>query len=394
MARKRKGDKIDGWVVLDKPVGLGSTPAVGKVRRLFGAQKAGHGGTLDPLASGVLPIALGEATKTVPFVMDGRKEYRFTLRFGQARSTEDLEGEVTATSDVRPEDDAIRAALAAFVGTIQQMPPAFSALKIDGKRAYDLARAGEAVGLKPRPVSIERLELIGRPDADHADFVVSCGKGTYIRSLGRDLALALGPSDTSVSCSDRRRPFREEAAISLPNWRPSAYSPLLGPWPRRDRAGRHPGAGPDGGPSGPAAPRPAGALDPGRTAVRRPFTRRGRQQAGRAGPFGRRGSQAGTRLQPLSRWRVPMSITAVRKAELIKSYAQAEGDTGSPEVQVAILSERISNLTEHFKGHAKDHHSRRGLLKLVGQRRRLLDYLKAKDNKRYDTLIERLGLRR
>ena len=192
MARRKKGDKIDGWVVLDKPVGLGSTPAVSRVRRLFGAQKAGHGGTLDPLASGVLPIALGEATKTVPFVMDGRKEYRFTLCFGEARSTEDAEGEVTATSEVRPTDPAIRAALPGFMGEIDQTPPAFSALKIDGERAYALARAGEAVDMKPRKVTIGRLELVGRPDSDHADFVVGCGKGTYIRSLGRDLARALG----------------------------------------------------------------------------------------------------------------------------------------------------------------------------------------------------------
>src|SRR5918995_661554 len=141
MSRKRKGDKIDGWVVLDKPVGLGSTPAVSRVRRLFGAQKAGHGGTLDPLATGVLPIALGEATKTVPFVMDGRKEYRFTLRFGEARSTEDAEGEV------------IRQALTRFIGHVEQMPPVFSALKIEGKRAYDLARAGQTVELKSRTVT-------------------------------------------------------------------------------------------------------------------------------------------------------------------------------------------------------------------------------------------------
>ena len=227
---KRKGEKVDGWVILDKPVGLGSTPAVGKVRRLFGAQKAGHGGTLDPLASGVLPIALGEATKTVPFVMDGRKEYRFTLAFGEARSTEDREGEVTATSDVRPGDAAIAAALGAFTGDIEQIPPAFSALKIDGKRAYDLARAGEAVEMKPRRVTIERLELTGRPDADHADFVVACGKGTYIRSLGRDLALALG-SVGHLSALRRTvaGPFREEAAISLPKLEALGHiPPLLG----------------------------------------------------------------------------------------------------------------------------------------------------------------------
>jgi tRNA pseudouridine55 synthase len=228
MSRRKKGDKIDGWVVLDKPVGLGSTPAVSRVRRLFGARKAGHGGTLDPLASGVLPIALGEATKTVPFVMDGRKEYRFTLCFGQARSTEDAEGEVTATSDLRPTDEEIRRALAAFVGDIEQVPPAFSALKVEGKRAYDLARAGQPVDLKPRRVLIERLALLGRPDTDHADFVVSCGKGTYIRSLGRDLALSLG---TVGHLSALRRtavgPFREDAAISLPKLEALGHIPAL-----------------------------------------------------------------------------------------------------------------------------------------------------------------------
>jgi tRNA pseudouridine55 synthase len=228
MSRRKTGDKVDGWVILDKPLGLGSTPAVSRVRRLFGAQKAGHGGTLDPLASGVLPIALGEATKTVPFVMDGRKEYRFTLRFGQARSTEDAEGEVTATSDVRPTDAAIQGALAAFVGELEQVPPAFSALKVDGKRAYDLARAGEPVDLKARRIVIESLELLGRADTDHADFVVSCGKGTYIRSLGRDLALALG---TVGYLSALRRtavgPFREEAAISLPKLEALGHIPAL-----------------------------------------------------------------------------------------------------------------------------------------------------------------------
>ena len=227
---KRPKNKVDGWVVLDKPLGMGSTTAVGRVRWLFGAAKAGHGGTLDPLATGILPIALGEATKTVPFVMDGRKEYRFTLRFGEARSTEDGEGEVTATSDARPTDAAIRAALSAFVGEIDQMPPAFSALKIGGERAYDLARAGKPVDLKARKVSIERLELLGRPDADHADFVVGCGKGTYIRSLGRDLALALG---TVGYLSALRRtvagPFREEGSISLPKLEALGHiPPLLG----------------------------------------------------------------------------------------------------------------------------------------------------------------------
>jgi len=227
---KREKQKIDGWVVLDKPVGIGSTQAVGRVRRLFNAEKAGHGGTLDPLASGVLPIALGEATKTVPFVMDGAKEYRFTICFGEARSTEDAEGEVTASSDVRPTDEAIRAALPGFVGEIEQVPPAFSALKIGGKRAYDLARAGETVDLKARRVRIDQLELLARPDANHADFRVACGKGTYIRSLGRDLAQALG---TVGYLSFLRRtaagPFREEAAISLSKLEALGHiPPLLG----------------------------------------------------------------------------------------------------------------------------------------------------------------------
>jgi tRNA pseudouridine55 synthase len=230
MSARRPRQKIDGWVVLDKPLGMGSTKAVGRVRWLFGAEKAGHGGTLDPLATGVLPIALGEATKTVPFVMDGRKEYRFTLRFGEARSTEDAEGEVTATNDARPTDAEIRAVLGHFTGEIEQVPPAFSALKVGGERAYDLARKGEKPDLKPRRVIIERLELSGRPDRDHADFVVGCGKGTYIRSLGRDLAESLG---TVGHLSALRRtaagPFREEAAISLPKLEALGHiPPLLG----------------------------------------------------------------------------------------------------------------------------------------------------------------------
>jgi tRNA pseudouridine55 synthase len=226
--RGKRGAKVDGWVILDKPIGIGSTQAVGKVRRLFGADKAGHGGTLDPLASGVLPIALGEATKTVPFVMDGRKEYRFTLRFGEARSTEDAEGEIVATSEVRPTEQQIRDILPRFTGDITQTPPAFSAVKIAGQRAYDLARAGMAVDLKPRQVRIDRLQLVARPEADHADFVVECGKGTYIRSLGRDLARALG---TVGHLSALRRtvagPFTEQAAISLSKLESLGHIPAL-----------------------------------------------------------------------------------------------------------------------------------------------------------------------
>jgi tRNA pseudouridine55 synthase len=216
MARKRRGQKVDGWLILDKHAGITSTSAVAAVRRFFDAAKAGHGGTLDPLATGLLPIALGEATKTVPYVMDGMKTYRFTLKFGEARVTDDAEGEVIATSEWRPEDDAIRTALAGFRGTIMQRPPIFSALKIDGQRAYDLARAGEAVELAPREALIERFELIARPDADHALFEVRSGKGAYMRSLARDLAEALG-SRGHVSALRRIAvgPFYEAHGISL-----------------------------------------------------------------------------------------------------------------------------------------------------------------------------------
>ena len=226
--RRREKRDVHGWLVLDKPIGMTSTHAVSVVKRLFQARRVGHAGTLDPLASGCLPIALGEATKTVPFVMDGRKEYRFTLRFGEARTTEDAEGEVTATSDVRPTDEVIRAVLGRFTGDIEQVPPVFSALKVGGARSYDLARKGQAPDLKPRRVVIERLEFLGRPDRDHADFVVSCGKGTYIRSLGRDLAGALG---TVGHLSALRRtaagPFREEAAISLSKLEALGHIPAL-----------------------------------------------------------------------------------------------------------------------------------------------------------------------
>ena len=216
MGRRKKGDPVHGWVCLDKPLELGSTGAVGKVRAMLKAQKAGHAGTLDPLATGVLPIALGEATKTMPFVADSSKSYRFTVRWGLQTTTLDLEGEVCATSDVRPTVEAATEALKAFVGEIQQVPPAFSAIKIDGERAYDLARAGEAPEMVARPVTIHAARVVGGDDADHLTVEIDCGKGTYVRSLARDLALALGTVG-HVSALRRTRvgPFSESMAISL-----------------------------------------------------------------------------------------------------------------------------------------------------------------------------------
>jgi tRNA pseudouridine55 synthase len=189
--RKPKGRPISGWLILDKPVDFGSTEAVSKIKWLYKAQKAGHAGTLDPLASGMLPIALGDATKTVPYVMDGRKIYEFTVGWGEERSTDDLEGEVVRSSDARPAEEAIRALLPKYTGVIEQVPPQFSAIKIAGERAYDLAREGEAVEIPAREVEIHRLTLL-HADADRAHFEVECGKGTYVRSLARDLGRDLG----------------------------------------------------------------------------------------------------------------------------------------------------------------------------------------------------------
>ena len=192
--KQKRRDKRDvhGWVVLDKPVGMTSTHAVSVVKRLFSAKRCGHAGTLDPLASGALPIALGEATKTVPFVMDGRKLYRFTIRWGEERDTDDAEGRTVSISKERPAPEAVHALLPSYTGLIQQIPPRYSAIKIEGERAYDLARDGEQVELAPRPVEIGRLELVNIPDPDHAVLEAECGKGTYVRSLARDLGRALG----------------------------------------------------------------------------------------------------------------------------------------------------------------------------------------------------------
>jgi tRNA pseudouridine55 synthase len=192
MARRKKGKPVHGWLVFDKPAGMTSPQAVGLVRRLFDAQKAGHAGTLDPLATGILPIALGEATKTVPYAVDGVKHYRFTVRWGAETNTDDAEGEVTAQSDVRPAREAIEAVLGDFTGEIMQVPPAFSAIKVDGARAYDLARDGETVVLASRPVNVEELRLIEVPDRDTAVFETRCGKGTYVRALARDMGRTLG----------------------------------------------------------------------------------------------------------------------------------------------------------------------------------------------------------
>ena len=215
MGRRKKGQDVDGWIILDKPADMTSTQAVSAVRRIFDAKKAGHAGTLDPLATGLLPIALGEATKTVPFAQEGEKTYRFTVKWGESTDTLDAEGEVIAESDVRPMRSDVEAVLDRFVGEIDQIPPAYSAIKVAGERAYDLAREGESVTIEPRNVYIEKLTVTDHTETE-TTFECRCGKGTYIRSLARDLARDLGTFG-HVSFLKRASvgPLDEKSAISL-----------------------------------------------------------------------------------------------------------------------------------------------------------------------------------
>jgi tRNA pseudouridine55 synthase len=223
MARRKKGKAVHGWVVLDKPLGLTSTQALGAVQRLFDAQKAGHAGTLDPLATGILPLAFGEATKTVSFAVDGEKAYRFTVRWGAETTTDDAEGEVTATSDRRPTLGEIEAALPRFIGEVMQVPPAFSAIKVQGERAYDLARDGETVILEPRPVIIDHLAMLDMPDADTTVLEAECGKGTYVRAIARDLGRLLGCHGHVIGLRRTRvGPFGEDDAVTLDELRATA----------------------------------------------------------------------------------------------------------------------------------------------------------------------------
>lgn len=228
MARRKKGRAVSGWLVVDKPAGLTSTAVVNKVRWAFDAQKAGHAGTLDPEATGILAVALGEATKTVPYITDATKAYRFTVRLGAATNTDDADGEVIATSDTRPSDAEITAALPAFTGDIMQVPPQFSAVKIDGERAYKLARAGEEMEIAARPLFVESLEVVERPDPDTLILDMVCGKGGYVRSIARDLGDALGCKGHVLSL---RRiwsgPFELEDAVTLDRVEALAKSPEI-----------------------------------------------------------------------------------------------------------------------------------------------------------------------
>ena len=217
MSRRKKGKPINGWLVFDKPLGMTSTQAVGFVKRVLDAQKAGHAGTLDPLATGILPIALGEATKTVSYAVDGEKAYRFTVRWGAQTTTDDTEGQVLKSSEQRPRMDQIEAELPRFIGEIAQVPPQFSAIKIDGERAYDLARDGQTVALEARPVVIDDLRVVDMPDESTTVFEAECGKGTYVRAIARDLGAALGCYGHVIALRRTRvGPFSEQEAVGKP----------------------------------------------------------------------------------------------------------------------------------------------------------------------------------
>jgi tRNA pseudouridine55 synthase len=226
MSRKRRGSAVHGWVIVDKPQGMTSTQVVGAVKRVFDAQKAGHAGTLDPMATGVLAVALGEATKTVPFAMDAEKTYRFMVKWGEARDSDDADGAVTETTAARPRLSEIEAALSDFIGEIEQVPPAYSAIRVNGERAYDLAREGEAVELESRRVFVRSAKLLRQPDADHSEFEMVCGKGTYVRAWARDMARAMGT--LGHVCALRRMAvgrFLVADAISLENLKSFVHSP-------------------------------------------------------------------------------------------------------------------------------------------------------------------------
>jgi len=228
LARHKKGRNISGWLVVDKPLGMTSSAVVNKAKWAFDAKKAGHAGTLDPAATGVLAIAFGEATKTVPYITDALKAYRFTIRLGQATNTDDTEGDVIDSSDHRPSDSEFRAALEAFKGDIMQLPPQFSAVKIDGARAYDLARSGEDFEIQPRPLWVESLDFIERTDPDHAELEMVCGKGGYVRSIARDLGNVLGCFG-HVSALRRvwSGPFEAKDGITVETLDALAKSPAL-----------------------------------------------------------------------------------------------------------------------------------------------------------------------
>ena len=429
MTRRARGRPITGWLAVDKPSGVSSTWAVTRARKQLDARRVGHAGSLDPMATGVLPLAFGDATKTVAFVVDAPKTYEFVVRWGLSTDSHDLDGAVVARNDApAPTLEEIRACLPEFTGAVMQRPPRFSAVKVNGKRAYALARAGEVVRLEPRPAQVHRLDA----DSDGADadgpwtaFSAEVGKGFYVRAVARDIAARLGVLGVVARLRRTRvGPFSLDDAIPLDktaglvhddpvraltslgralSGRPRArVSRLDAERLRRGQDALAAGACNDADPNLPLWPHPAVThenpdaiifvVDP-RRRTRRPRAPRRRSPQTRARI--RASFTAPPLRSPATHGRDAMTTLApARKTQIIRDAARSDTDTGSPEVQAAIHTARINDLMSHFRQHPKDVHSRRGLLRMVARRRRLLEYVLEQDPARHDRLIERLNMRK
>ena len=419
--------ELDGIVLLDKPMGMGSTPALQRVRRLLRAAKAGHAGTLDPMATGMLPLCFGQATKACGQLLGSSKAYRARLVLGSATDTGDADGAVVTTAEVpRLERTRLVEVLRSLGGAREQLPPMYSALKRDGRPLYELARRGEVVERTPRRIAIQRIDALSWAD-DQIEFEVECSKGTYVRVLGEEIAVALG---TVGHLSALRRlwvePFMSQAMVPLevvrhgPGGDPVTTSGRNGCCRWMPRSRLCPGW---------SLTRWA-ACTCGRAARCRCRCRMAQSWRGSTTPTDTSSGWWSRRQEAGCAWsvcsspvpRVPtrkrleesgccslecaahqgykvrgfhtMALSTERKAEIVGGFSRGTNDTGSPEVQIALLSARINELGEHFNVHKSDHSSRRGLLKLVTQRRKLLDYLKATDLARYQEVVSKLGLRR
>ena len=394
--------KLNGWINLNKPEGFSSFKCVYIIKKLIKIKKVGHAGTLDPLASGVLPIALGEATKALRFAVENEKTYTFIITWGSETSTDDKEGEILKKSDNRPSKKAILEKIKLFNGDILQTPPNYSAIKINGIRSYKLARLGKTLKLNERKITVHNFKLLDIINKNEAKFFVKCQKGTYVRSLARDLGQELGVfGHVSYLKRESVGNFCIKKSISLDQIEKlSHYSakqdiilPILYPINENDIIE--------------VSQKTSENLLKGKKVIIENLMDKTIIENKESKFFLTRfeGNPVAICLQEngillpkrvFNVWSgdVVMSITKNKKSELIESFGNDKKDSGSPKVQTAILTERIKNLTEHLKIHSKDFSTRRGLLTMVGKRRRMLDYIKSKNEEEYSTIIETLGLRR
>ena len=394
--------KLNGWINLNKPEGFSSFKCVYIIKKLIKIKKVGHAGTLDPLASGVLPIALGEATKALRFAVENEKTYTFIITWGSETSTDDKEGEILKKSDNRPSKKAILEKIKLFNGDILQTPPNYSAIKINGIRSYKLARLGKTLKLNERKITVHNFKLLNIINKNEAKFFVKCQKGTYVRSLARDLGQELGVfGHVSYLKRESVGNFCIKKSISLDQIEKLSHYfakqdiilPILYPINENDIIE--------------VSQKTSENLLKGKKVIIENLMDKTIIENKESKFFLTRfeGNPVAICLQEngillpkrvFNVWSgdVVMSITKNKKSELIESFGNDKQDSGSPKVQTAILTERIKNLTEHLKIHSKDFSTRRGLLTMVGKRRRMLDYIKSKNEEEYSTIIETLGLRR